>query len=138
MTNQSESGSYPRSDNFMPPLPASAPWHAPRLHPARVRVGMTWLRNDQSPGAPTRTGTATLVPPTVTVTCASPAAKAVRAPVALTLGRSLRLAAERAPGRPAVSCAGETLTHGELNALGNRIANGLLAAGLALGTGLLV
>ena len=53
--------------------------------------------------------------------------------IELTVGRSLRLAAERAPQRPAVSCRGETLTHGQLNALGNRVANGLLGTGLRKG-----
>jgi long-chain acyl-CoA synthetase len=51
----------------------------------------------------------------------------------LTLGRSLRLAAERTPGAIALHYEGEALTHGELNAWGNRIARALRASGLKNG-----
>lgn len=53
--------------------------------------------------------------------------------IELTVGRSLRLAAERNPDRLALTCGPRRLTHGEVNALGNRIANGLLAAGFTKG-----
>jgi acyl-CoA synthetase (AMP-forming)/AMP-acid ligase II len=51
----------------------------------------------------------------------------------LTLGRSLRLAAERDPGAVALRFEGATLTHGELNAWGNRIARALLETGMQKG-----
>lgn len=53
--------------------------------------------------------------------------------IELTVGRALRLAAERNPGKVALVCGSRRLTHGELNGLGNRIANALLAAGFAKG-----
>lgn len=54
-------------------------------------------------------------------------------PVELTVGRTLRLAAERHPDKLAVVCGGESLTHSQLNALGNRLAHALLALGLRKG-----
>ena len=54
-------------------------------------------------------------------------------PVQLTVGRSLRLSAERNPGQLAVTCDGQSLTHSELSAMGNRIAHVLLALGLRKG-----
>ncbi len=53
--------------------------------------------------------------------------------VELTVGRALRLAAERYPGRVALTCGAAALTHDELNTLGNRLANGLLAIGFVKG-----
>lgn len=53
--------------------------------------------------------------------------------VELTVSRALRLTAERHPDRPAVTCGEASLTHGELNARGNRLANGLAAAGFGKG-----
>ncbi|HET8577229.1 MAG TPA: AMP-binding protein, partial [Methylomirabilota bacterium] len=53
--------------------------------------------------------------------------------VELTVGRALRLAAERGPDHVAITCGTAALAHGELNALGNRLANGLLGAGFAKG-----
>ena len=54
-------------------------------------------------------------------------------PVELTVGRSLRLAAERHPDKLAVVCGSESLTHAALDALGNRIAHALLGLGLHKG-----
>lgn len=51
----------------------------------------------------------------------------------LTVGRLLRLAAESRPQAPALHFDDQTLTHGELNAWGNRIGNGLLSLGLKKG-----
>lgn len=58
--------------------------------------------------------------------------------IELTVGRSLRLAAERSPDGVAVACAGETRTHPELNRAGNRIANALHEIGLRKGDRLAV
>lgn len=53
--------------------------------------------------------------------------------VELTVGRALGLSAERYPDRVALTCGEAAVTHGELNMLGNRLANGLLATGFAKG-----
>lgn len=53
--------------------------------------------------------------------------------IELTLGRSLRLAAERSPDKIAIRCGDEALTHAEINLRGNRLANGLLKLGLRKG-----
>jgi len=53
--------------------------------------------------------------------------------IELTLGRSLRLAAERSPDKIAIKCGTEALTHAEINLQGNRIANGLRELGLRKG-----
>lgn len=53
--------------------------------------------------------------------------------IELTLGRSLRLAAERSPDKIAVRCGEDSLTHGEINRWGNRLANGLRDAGFRKG-----
>jgi acyl-CoA synthetase (AMP-forming)/AMP-acid ligase II len=53
--------------------------------------------------------------------------------IELTLGRSLRLAAERAGERTAIICGDVSMTHTELNRLGNQIGNGLLELGLKKG-----
>lgn len=51
----------------------------------------------------------------------------------LTLGRSLRLAAENYPDRIAARCDGESVTHRELDRAGNRIAHALLQLGFERG-----
>jgi len=51
----------------------------------------------------------------------------------LTLGRSLRLAAERSPNAIALFYEDRVVTHGELNSWGNRIARALCASGLKRG-----
>jgi long-chain acyl-CoA synthetase len=51
----------------------------------------------------------------------------------LTVGRSIRLAAEQSPDKQAVSDGSAALTHVALNAVSNQIANGLLALGLVKG-----
>lgn len=53
--------------------------------------------------------------------------------IELTLGRSLRLAAERAGDRTAIVCGDVSMTHLALNRFGNRIGNGLLELGLKKG-----
>jgi fatty-acyl-CoA synthase len=53
--------------------------------------------------------------------------------VELTVARALRLAATRTPENLALACGDRRLTFGELDELGNRIANALLAAGLKQG-----
>ncbi len=53
--------------------------------------------------------------------------------IELTVGRALRLSAERWPEAPALSCQGRVLSHGEVLSLGHRLANGLLALGFRKG-----
>ncbi len=53
--------------------------------------------------------------------------------IELTLGRSLQLAAQRSPEKTAVLCDGGSLTHYELNLMGNRLANALLRLGFVKG-----
>lgn len=53
--------------------------------------------------------------------------------IELTLGRSLRLAAERSPDKIAIRCGSESMTHSELNRMGNRLANALGELGLRKG-----
>lgn len=53
--------------------------------------------------------------------------------IELTLGRSLRLAAERSPEKVAIRCGGDSLTHFELNRMGNRLANAFHEIGLRKG-----
>lgn len=53
--------------------------------------------------------------------------------IELTLGRSLRLAAERSPDKVAIRCEDDALTHGEINRWGNRLANAFAEIGFRKG-----